>query len=83
MKRYIATIYILFVSFIMMAQIPQEITQQDDTNKSLWNSTNAIIFVAVIIVLLIISRSWANRIRKKRDDVASRDEEREQEESKR
>ena len=75
MKRYIATIYILFVSFIIMAQIPQEITQQDGTNKSLWNSTNAIIFVGVIIVLLIISRGWANRIRKKRDDVVKREQE--------
>jgi len=58
-----------------MAQIPQEITQQDGTNKSLWNSTNAIIFVGVIIVLLIISRGWANRIRKKRDDVVKREQE--------
>lgn len=57
-----------------MAQTPQNITQQSDKNESLWNSTSAIIFVAIFIVLMIVGRLWSKKVQKKRDEIANKDD---------
>ncbi len=71
------TLLLLFIlnGVMVIAQTPQNITQQDDTNQSLWNSTSAIIFVAVFIVLMIVGRLWSKKVQKKRDEIASKDDE--------
>ncbi|MEX1190941.1 MAG: hypothetical protein WEA99_03140 [Brumimicrobium sp.] len=58
-----------------IAQTPQNITQGDDENKSLWDSTSAIIFAAVIIFLLIIGRTWSKKVHEKRDEMSKKDKE--------
>ena len=76
MKNKIAYfVLILFTTFNGVAQTPQNVTQLDNEDKdSLWNSTNAIIFVAVLILLLIVGRTWSKKIQDKRDEMTKDDE---------
>lgn len=71
------TLLLLFIlsGVLTMAQTPQNITQQSDKNESLWNSTSAIIFVAIFIVLMIVGRLWSKKVQKKRDEIANKDDE--------
>jgi len=59
----------------LFAQTPQNVNLGDDENKSLWDSTSAIIFVAVIILLLIIGRTWSKKVHQKRDEMSRKDKE--------
>lgn len=73
-------IYLLTFCLITLngwSQTPQNVTQLDDENKeSLWSSTSAIIFVAVLILLLIVGRTWSKKIHEKRDELSNKDKER-------
>lgn len=76
MKRVaLYTILFLLSAINTIAQTPQNVTQLDNEEKdSLWNSTNAIIFVAVLILLLIIGRTWSKKIHEKRDEMTKDDD---------
>lgn len=76
MKRKVLYFLVIFLSSInSWAQTPQNVTQLDNENKdSLWESTSAIIFVVVLIVLLIVGRTWSKKVHKKRDELSSKDE---------
>ncbi|PHR45551.1 MAG: hypothetical protein COA32_12910 [Fluviicola sp.] len=76
MKNFVFTLVsVFFVVVNAFAQTPQNIDLGDDKNQSLWNSTSAIIFVAVIILLLIIGRTWSKKVHEKRDEMAKKDKE--------
>lgn len=65
-----------FVNVTVWSQTPQNVTQLDDENKeSLWTSTSAIIFVAALILLLIVGRTWSKKIHEKRDELTDKDKE--------
>lgn len=76
MKKKLAYLLItLFGTLNSWAQTPQNVTQLDNEDKdSLWNSTSAIIFVAVLILLLIVGRTWSKKVHKKRDEMTKDDD---------
>tara|TARA_R100000951_G_scaffold66613_2_gene56306 strand:- start:217 stop:453 length:237 start_codon:yes stop_codon:yes gene_type:complete len=76
MKNLVITLVsVFFVVVSAFAQTPQNIDLGEDKNESLWNSTSAIIFVAVIILLLIVGRTWSKKVHEKRDEMARKDKE--------
>lgn len=72
-------IYLLFAALWMtlatIAQTPQHVTQTDKEQVNFWESNTAMIIGGVLILALIIARTWSKRIHKKRDEVISEDEE--------
>ncbi|PKR81612.1 hypothetical protein CW751_03555 [Brumimicrobium salinarum] len=68
-------VLILFMFVIsqgwLMAQTPQHVTQTDKEQINFWESNTAMIIGIVVIVLLIIARTWSKRIHKKRDEVVN------------
>lgn len=55
-------------------QIPQNVNPEaGKEGESLWDSTSAIIFAAVIILLLIIGRTWSKKVHQKRDEMSQKD----------
>ncbi len=77
MKKLIITLLSTII-LVMNAfgQIPQNVTTQSaEEGKSLWDSTSAIIFAAVIILLLIIGRTWSKKVHEKRDEMSRKDKE--------
>ena len=72
-------IYLLFASLWMtlavIAQSPQHVKQTDKEQVNFWESNTAMIIGGVLILALIIARTWSKRIHKKRDEVISEDEE--------
>lgn len=76
MKKLIITLLsVFFIVFDAFVQTPQNVNLGDDENKSLWDSTSAIIFAAVIILLLIIGRTWSKKVHEKRDEMSRKDKE--------
>ena len=75
MKKYLLSLVVSLMSFITVAQIPQNINPGTENKKSMWDSPTTIIVVVVFILLLIASRSWAKRILRKRDEISGRDKE--------
>lgn len=76
MKKLVITLVSVF--FIVMnafVQTPQNVDLGDDENKSLWDSTSAIIFAAIIILLLIVGRTWSKKVHEKRDEMSRKDKE--------
>lgn len=74
-NKIIYLVIVLLGTFHSWGQTPQNVTQLDNESKdSLWNSTSAIIFVAVLILLLIIGRTWSKKIQKKRDELSNKEE---------
>lgn len=64
---------VLFVMNIF-GQIPQNVNPESgDEGKSLWDSTSAIIFAIVIILLLIVGRTWSKKVHQKRDEMSRKD----------
>lgn len=76
-KLMLLFISIVFASVRVIAQTPQNITQGDGKGESLWNSTSAIIFAVVLILLLIIGRTWSKKVHQKRDEMSRKDKENE------
>lgn len=76
MKNKLAYFVLVLMTAVNgIAQTPQNVTQLDNEGKdSLWNSTNAIIFVAVLILLLIVGRTWSKKVHDKRDEMTKDDE---------
>lgn len=74
-KLMILFLSIVFASTSIIAQTPQNITQGDGKGESLWNSTSAIIFAVVLILLLIIGRTWSKKVHEKRDEMSRKDKE--------
>ncbi len=72
-------VYLLFAAIWMSlataAQTPQHVTQVDKEQTNFWESDTAMIIGAVLILGLIIARSWSKRIHKKRDEVINKEEE--------
>ena len=72
-------IYLVIVAICMgitiLAQSPQHVTQTDSEQVNFWESKNAMIIGAVLILSLIVARTWSKRIHKKRDEVINEDEE--------
>ncbi len=67
-------VFFLVTTLYSLAQTPQNVTQLDDSEKdSLWNSTSAIIFVAILILLLIVGRTWSKKVHEKRDELSNKD----------
>lgn len=71
---------VMFLSAVLLslntvAQTPQNITLGDGKDESLWNSTSAIIFAVVLILLLIIGRTWSKKVHQKRDEMSRKDKE--------
>jgi cytochrome bd-type quinol oxidase subunit 1 len=76
MKKLILTfISAFFIALNAFVQTPQNVDLGDDENKSLWDSTSAIIFAAVIILLLIVGRTWSKKVHQKRDEMSRKDKE--------
>ena len=71
--------YLLLLCLVTLdawSQTPKNVTQLDNESKeSLWSSTSAIIFVAVLILLLIVGRTWSKKIHEKRDELSNKDKE--------
>ncbi len=75
-KKILSVVLASFMFLHSWSQTPQNVTQSgDDKNESLWNSTSAIIFVAVLILLLIVGRGWSKKIHEKRDELSNKDRE--------
>ena len=76
MKKFVGYIFVFLLTTLnTWSQTPQNVTQLDNEDKeSLWNSTSAIIFVAVLILLLIVGRTWSKKIHEKKDEITNRDE---------
>ncbi|PWH86251.1 hypothetical protein [Brumimicrobium oceani] len=68
----LATIWMTLATF---AQTPQHVTQTDSEQVNFWESDTAMIIGGVLILALIIARTWSKRIHKRRDEVISEDEE--------
>ncbi|MDX1652107.1 MAG: hypothetical protein R3277_06420 [Brumimicrobium sp.] len=69
-------VFSIFLAGYTFAQIPQNIeTEAGEEGQSLWNSTTAMILAGVIILLLIIGRTWSKKVHDKRDKVSGRKEE--------
>lgn len=76
MKKLIITLTsIFFLVLNTFAQTPQNVNLGDDDNKSLWNSTSAIIFAVIIVFLLIVGRTWSKKVHQKRDEMSKKDKE--------
>lgn len=76
MKKLVLTLLsIFFIVVNAFVQTPQNVNLGDDDNKSLWDSTSAIIFAAVIILLLIVGRTWSKKVHEKRDEMSRKDKE--------
>ena len=76
MKKLMIIVLGVFFSVLnLLGQTPQNINLGDDENKSLWDSTSAIIFAAAIILLLIVGRTWSKKVRQKRDEISRKDKE--------
>lgn len=73
MKKYLLSIVVSLISFITVAQIPQNINPGTENKESMWDSPTTIIVVVVFIILLIVSRTWSKRILRKRDEISKRD----------
>lgn len=66
----------LFFVMNIYGQIPQNVNPESGgEDKSLWDSTSAIIFAAVIVLLLIIGRTWSKKVHQKRDEMSRKDKE--------
>lgn len=76
MKKLIITLVsVFFIVLNAFVQTPQNVNLGEDDNKSLWDSTSAIIFAAVIILLLIVGRTWSKKVHQKRDEMSEKDKE--------
>jgi len=75
MKKFITSIFISLISFISLTQIPQNINPGTENKESMWESPITIVVIAVFILLLVVSRTWAKRILRKRDDISGRNKE--------
>lgn len=69
MKKLYLAIATVWMSLTALAQTPQHVTQVDDEQVNFWESNTAMIIGGVLILLLIIARTWSKRIHKKRDEV--------------
>lgn len=71
-SKIVFLVVVVLGAFHSWAQTPQNVKQLDNESKdSLWTSTSAIVFVAILILLLIIGRNWSKKIQKKRDDLSN------------
>lgn len=76
MKKLTITLLSIFFSIVnLIGQTPQNVNLGEDENKSLWDSTSAIIFAIVIILLLIVGRTWSKKVHQKRDEMSRKDKE--------
>jgi membrane protein implicated in regulation of membrane protease activity len=75
MKKLIITLMSTVILVMSaFAQIPQNVNPEaGKESESLWDSTSAIIFAAVIILLLIIGRTWSKKVHQKRDEMSKKD----------
>jgi preprotein translocase subunit SecG len=75
-KLTVLLISIFFSTINLIGQIPQNVNPESGKEgQSLWDSTSAIIFAAVIILLLIIGRTWSKKVHQKRDEMSQKDKE--------
>ena len=75
-KLTVILISIFFSAINLIGQIPQNVNPESGKEgQSLWDSTSAIIFAAVIILLLIVGRTWSKKVHQKRDEMSQKDKE--------
>lgn len=75
-KLTVILISIFFSTINLIGQIPQNVNPESGKKgESLWDSTSAIIFAAVIILLLIVGRTWSKKVHQKRDEMSQKDKE--------
>lgn len=72
-KLYLA-IAAIWMSLSVLAQSPQHVKQTDSEQVNFWESNTAMIIGGVLILALIIARTWSKRIHKKRDEVINEEE---------
>ena len=74
MKLRIQLLIFSLVSFLYsFAQTPQNIDRGKGRGESMWDSTTTIILIAAFIILMIVSRTWAKKVRNKRDERSEKD----------
>ena len=75
-KRGIYLLTFCLITLNSWSQTPQNVTQSDgDNQESLWDSTYAMVFVGILILLLIVGRTWSKKIHDKRDELSNKDKE--------
>ena len=65
----------LWMGLTVVAQTPQHVTQNDKEQTNFWESPKAMIIGAVIILALILTRTWSKRIHKNRDEIIRQEKE--------
>lgn len=74
--KILVNIFAFFVTFMSFGQTPQNVDRGTDRGINIWESTEALIFVIVCIVVLIVARNWDKIIHAVRDKYAAdKDEE--------
>lgn len=65
----------LWMSLNILAQTPQHVKQTDKEQTNFWESKTAMIIGIVLILALIIARTWSKKVHKRRDDIINDNEE--------
>ena len=68
----------LFMSLMTFSQTPQGVVQTDNEQVNFWESKTAMIIGGILVLTLIITRTWSKRIHKKRDEVSKKNKEEKQ-----
>lgn len=83
MKLRIQLLIFSLVTFLhSFAQTPQNIDRGKGRGESMWDSTTTIVIIVAFFILMIISRTWAKKIRNKRDERSEKDKEEREKDSK-
>jgi predicted transcriptional regulator len=76
MKNKLKTLLVfLWIGLTIVAQTPQGVIQNDKEQVNFWESNTAMIIGGVVILTLIIARTWSKRIHKRRDEIINDEKE--------
>lgn len=74
-KKIYLGLGMLWMGVNVLAQTPQHVKQTDKEQTNFWESKPAMIIGGVLILALIIARTWSKRVHKRRDDIINKEEE--------
>jgi low affinity Fe/Cu permease len=78
MKNKLKTLFVfLWMGLTIIAQTPQGVVQNDKEQVNFWESNTAMIIGGIVILVLIIARTWSKRIHKKRDEIIRKEKDEE------